>query len=138
MKVPAQIRAENIDLNLLTVDDLLVLRDRVTKTLSGRIEAERHDLEMRLARLNRADLMDPFRLAKGGQVIGRRAVVMPKYQNPDSPLETWAGRGRQPRWIAAALKAGKKLSDFEVRDKEGETIAVPARRRSKPQNAGFR
>jgi DNA-binding protein H-NS len=40
--------------------------------------------------------------------------VAPKYRNPDNPAETWAGRGLKPRWLAAALKTGKKLEDFSI------------------------
>lgn len=108
------LNTDGIDLEFLTVDDLLVLRDRVTKALSSRIETERRDLESRLARLKRADFAAPFRLAKGGRVIGGRATVAPKYRNPDNPSETWSGRGRKPRWMTDAMKAGKKLRDFEI------------------------
>ena len=72
----------NIDLTLVSIGDLLLLRDRVTKLLSSRIEAERRELKSRLARLNGAEFTDPFRVAKGGRVIGRRARVEPKYRNP--------------------------------------------------------
>ena len=105
---------DGIDLESLTVDDLLALRDQVTTALASRIEAERRDLESRLARLTFADIPDPIRLAKGGRVIGGRAMVAPKYRNPDNPLETWSGRGRKPRWLTAALKAGRKLRDFKI------------------------
>ena len=105
---------EDIDLKALTVDDLLELRDRVTSALSSRVEAERRDLESRLARLNRTHGPDSFRVAKGGRVIGGRATVAPKYRNPDNPQETWSGRGRKPRWMTAAIKAGKKLRDFRI------------------------
>jgi len=40
--------------------------------------------------------------------------VAPKYRNPESPGETWAGRGLKPRWLAAAIKGGKKLEDFAI------------------------
>jgi DNA-binding protein H-NS len=40
--------------------------------------------------------------------------VRPKYRNPVRPSETWAGRGRQPRWLVAALKKGKHLEDFRI------------------------
>jgi DNA-binding protein H-NS len=40
--------------------------------------------------------------------------VAPKYRNPEKPSETWAGRGLKPRWLAAALKGGKKLKDFAI------------------------
>jgi len=96
---------EGIDLEFLTVDDLLELRDRVLNALSTRVEAERRELEYRLARLNRADVTHSMRLAKGGRVIGGRAEVAPKYRNPANPIETWSGRGRKPRWMTAAIKA---------------------------------
>jgi len=105
---------DNIELESLTIDDLLKLRDRVCKALASRVEAERRDLESRLARLKHADVTESIRLAKGGRVIGKRAEVAPKYRNPDNPLETWSGRGRKPRWMIAALKAGKKLRNLKI------------------------
>jgi DNA-binding protein H-NS len=40
--------------------------------------------------------------------------VAPKYRNPENATETWAARGLKPRWLAAALKSGKKLEDFAI------------------------
>jgi DNA-binding protein H-NS len=42
-------------------------------------------------------------------------VVMPKYRNPERPSETWAGRGKTPRWLAAQLKSGRRIDDFRIR-----------------------
>jgi DNA-binding protein H-NS len=41
-------------------------------------------------------------------------VVKPKYRNPDDPTQTWAGRGKQPRWFAAAIANGKTESDLLI------------------------
>jgi DNA-binding protein H-NS len=46
--------------------------------------------------------------------VGKRAKVAPKYRNPAKPTETWAGRGKPPRWLAAEIKKGKKISDFAI------------------------
>jgi DNA-binding protein H-NS len=43
----------------------------------------------------------------------RGGKVAPKYRN-QATGETWSGRGLQPRWLKAALAAGKKLADFAV------------------------
>ena len=43
-----------------------------------------------------------------------RAKVLPKYRNPENADETWSGRGRQPKWVQAALAAGEKLSDLAI------------------------
>jgi DNA-binding protein H-NS len=44
---------------------------------------------------------------------GRKVAV--KYANPDDASETWTGRGRKPRWLAAKLKAGDKIDKFLLR-----------------------
>jgi DNA-binding protein H-NS len=46
--------------------------------------------------------------------FGARGAVAPKYRNPENPAETWAGRGLKPRWLAAAIKSGKKPEDFLI------------------------
>lgn len=38
----------------------------------------------------------------------KKAKVKAKYRNPADPSQQWSGRGRQPLWFAAAIKAGKK------------------------------
>jgi DNA-binding protein H-NS len=43
----------------------------------------------------------------------KRSVVAPKYRDPSTGA-TWTGRGKQPKWLAAALKGGKKLEDFKI------------------------
>jgi DNA-binding protein H-NS len=40
--------------------------------------------------------------------------VAVKFRNKDNPEETWTGRGRQPKWLAARLSKGAKLADFAV------------------------
>lgn len=41
--------------------------------------------------------------------------VPPKYRNPADKQETWTGRGRQPLWLVAALKSGKKIESFLIK-----------------------
>lgn len=50
--------------------------------------------------------------AKRSKLAGKK--VPPKYRNPANKTETWTGRGRQPKWVAAALKSGKKMEDLAV------------------------
>jgi DNA-binding protein H-NS len=47
-----------------------------------------------------------------GRKLGK---VAPKYRNPAKPSETWTGRGRQPRWMAAETAKGKKPEDFLIK-----------------------
>jgi DNA-binding protein H-NS len=41
--------------------------------------------------------------------------VEPKYRNPAKPDETWAGRGKPPRWLAAYLDQGRRIDEFLIR-----------------------
>ena len=45
----------------------------------------------------------------------KRGKVKPKYRNPKNPGETWSGRGRQPRWYTAAIRAGKRESSLLIK-----------------------
>ena len=40
--------------------------------------------------------------------------VEPKYRNPANAAETWAGRGKPPRWLSAYLDNGRKLEEFLI------------------------
>ncbi len=42
----------------------------------------------------------------------KRAPATTMYRNPESPAETWSGRGRKPRWFEAALASGAKVSEL--------------------------
>jgi DNA-binding protein H-NS len=47
------------------------------------------------------------------------------------PSETWAGRGKTPRWLVAALKTGRKLEEFEI----GNPSILVRKQKNNAQNA---
>ena len=97
----------NLNLKSMSVDSLLALREQIDDVLAERIDSERQELASRLARLDRFYI--------GKRNVSQKDVSLPaKYCNPQNPQETWAGRGRIPRWMAPALKAGKKKDDFRI------------------------
>jgi len=53
------------------------------------------------------------RRRNGSSLAGTK--VKPKYRNPADKAETWTGRGRQPLWLVAALKSGKKQDAFLIK-----------------------
>jgi DNA-binding protein H-NS len=109
----------NLDLEAMDFDELWLLHEELTQILSEKIGAEKLALEKRLAQLNRAE---PIAGAKGSsreKHIDRPPrrkypKVLPKYCNPSVPEETWSGRGKQPRWLAAALQSGHRLEEFRI------------------------
>lgn len=44
----------------------------------------------------------PTRGGKGTK--GPKAVVAPKYRNPENQTQTWSGRGKRPLWFVEATK----------------------------------
>ena len=95
-------------LKSLSVDELWDLHEKIVAELGRKIEAEKAMLEGRLRQLGNA--------ANNYVKTAKRAYpkVIPKYRNPKNRGETWAGRGKQPRWLAAQLRSGRKLDDFLI------------------------
>jgi DNA-binding protein H-NS len=85
---------------------------KVDAAITAKIGEQRHELEAQLSKLEGYDGR-----GRRGRPAGRgapRGAVAPKYRNPDNPTETWAGRGPKPRWLAAALKGGKRFEYFAI------------------------
>jgi DNA-binding protein H-NS len=95
---------KRIELDGMSTDDLWSLHVELSQLLQQRIQTEKLRLEKRLKQLE-------------APVYGRRSYppVPPKYRNPDQPSETWAGRGKQPRWLIAQLRSGKGIDDFRIK-----------------------
>lgn len=43
-----------------------------------------------------------------------RKTVEARYRNPNNAADTWTGRGKKPRWLAAKLEAGANIEDFMI------------------------
>jgi DNA-binding protein H-NS len=117
-----------MNLKSMSIDKLSKLREQVAAALNAKVIEERRAVQDQLSKLDR--------LAAGGTRGkgvrgGLRGAVAPKYRNPDNPAETWAGRGLKPRWLAAALKAGKKLDDFSITASAKGGRAAPKKARRK-------
>lgn len=110
-------------LNMLDFDELWLMHEQLTKILADRIVAEKRELESRLAKLNQADVTGDLgaTMPNADDSTSRRKYpkVLPKYFNPLQPSETWSGRGKQPRWLVAAIKLGHTLDEFRIAELNG-------------------
>jgi DNA-binding protein H-NS len=100
-----------MQLRSMSVDKLVALKNQVEAALSAKVAEERRTLEAGLSKLARFEGDTRTKMTFGGGVKG---PVAAKYRNPENPDETWAGRGLKPRWLTAAIKAGKKQDDFLI------------------------
>jgi DNA-binding protein H-NS len=118
-------------LKTMSIDKLMKLKDQVEAALSSKVTEQRRALESELSKLGHFQ----GGAARGKSALGRggaRGAVPPKYRNPENPTETWAGRGLKPRWLTAAIKAGKKPDDFLI---AGAAASPKANGRKKARKA---
>jgi DNA-binding protein H-NS len=94
----------------MSVDELWTLHERIGSILTTKMEAEKRELENRLSELNRKYG------SSSNEDRSRRPYpkVLPKFQNPAQPDQTWAGRGKQPHWVRDLLEAGKSIDDLRI------------------------
>jgi len=123
-------KISKFNLSSLSMDELWALHEEIGGLLSDKIAAEKRELEVRLAKLNRGITPGKIKTSQPELKVSERRKlrrkyppVLPKFQNPADPSETWAGRGKQPRWLVSQLKAGKKISDFLIGNPKQQAAA---------------
>jgi DNA-binding protein H-NS len=100
------------DLKSMSTEELWSLHELVSAELARKITAETAKLDQRLRRLTLGAV--PHDGKKISHAPRPYPQVYPKYRNPAEPSETWAGRGKKPRWLTALLKSGKPIDDFRI------------------------
>jgi DNA-binding protein H-NS len=105
-------------LDAMSVDDMWKLYDEIGRIFSSRLNSEKRALEDRLVQLRRnmaQEAGDPSSpVASATKRKRKYPRVYPKYRNPNEPSETWSGRGKKPRWLAAALRTGRRIEEFRI------------------------
>ena len=97
----------------MSVDQLWTLHEKITATLAAKITAEKAQLDQRLCELNQG-VESRTDGAQNDPARRPYPKVFPKFQNPAHPFETWAGRGKQPRWLTKQLNSGNRMDDFRI------------------------
>jgi DNA-binding protein H-NS len=102
---------ERKDLASIPTDELWTLHEKIAATLVAKLKAEIKAIDNRLRQLN-----GPIQTKQSTKKPSRRPypIVLPKFQNPNQPSQTWAGRGKRPRWLTAYLRSGKRIDDFRI------------------------
>jgi DNA-binding protein H-NS len=119
-------------LKTMPIAKLQNLKSQVEAAISAKVTERRRELEIERSKL--AGFGGRGKAAKFGRG-GRMGPVAPKYRNPENPAETWAGRGLKPRWLAAAIKGGKKLDDFLIPGGDKTSAAKPTKKSGKMRKA---
>ena len=101
-----------IDLNTLSLAELVRIQKElpkvITKVKATEKAALRKEIEA-LAAKSGFDITEVF-----SSKTKARRPVKPKYRNPADTTQTWAGRGRKPKWVNALLQGGGSLDDVRI------------------------
>lgn len=105
---------------MTTLAELLAQRDELEAKIQATSQSERADEIAKVRALMQENGLTLSDLGAGtaGKTRAKSAVKSPAKKVPvkyrDSAGNSWSGRGLQPRWLKAALAAGKKIGDFAV------------------------
>jgi DNA-binding protein H-NS len=96
--------------------ELMQLRSRVDRLVEQKKTEAQTELRAKIANLAKAQGLSLEDVLGGKRRSGRgKGTVAIKYRDPKNPENTWTGRGRTPRWMAAAMRGGKaKKEDFVI------------------------
>jgi DNA-binding protein H-NS len=101
------------DLNSLSLKELKDLQSQVAKAIAGYEDRRKREA---IAELEEKAKEMGFSWAEltGAVTARKRSPSVAKYANPADKSDTWSGRGRKPRWFAAALSKGEKPEDMAI------------------------
>lgn len=102
-----------INIDALSLKELKDLRARLDKAIVG---YEARKKQEALSALEEQARSFGFSLSElvSEAPARKRKPARAKYANPANKSETWTGRGRKPRWVEAALRAGKSPDDLLI------------------------
>ncbi len=107
------------DLEAMDFEELWILHEELTKILLKRSQPKSGNSKTSCAAQPAGSIWCRLKVGRPrtgtGQPPRRKyPKVVPKYFNPLHPTETWSGRGKQPRWLVAALQLGHTLEEFRI------------------------
>jgi DNA-binding protein H-NS len=126
--------SKKFNLDAMSIDEMWQLHEHISSVLSIRLTSAKHELEKRLAELRHEKRMRQSEgVGSKTKDVSRERRKYPrvfaKYRNPQEPTETWSGRGKQPRWLTAALETGRTIDEFAISNVES-TENNPRRQKS--------
>ena len=103
----------DINLHDFSLKELRDLQSQVAKAIGSFEDRKKKDA---LASLEESARALGFSLAEltGTAPMRKRTPATAKYANPADASDTWSGRGRKPRWFAAALASGKSADEMSI------------------------
>lgn len=102
-----------MDLSNMSRSELQSLQNQINREIEKRARQEK-DEALRKIRSIADEAGISLDEISGGRARRGKSKAAVKYRDPNNPDNTWAGRGRKPKWLEDALARGKKVEDFAV------------------------
>lgn len=105
------------DISNLTVAELKHLTNEAAVLIEAKKEQEldaAYKQVLQIASDNGVTVEELLARGTKSNKSATRKPVAPRYRNPDNQQETWTGRGKQPRWLAAKIADGAQLDSFLI------------------------
>ena len=103
-----------MDLNTLSLEELKDLQDKVAIAIFDFERRKKAETLIELKALAQSKGFSLDELLDIGKGNKKKAPVAAKYADPANPDNTWSGRGRKPKWLAAALENGASIENFSI------------------------
>ena len=106
--------AKYFNLDKMSYAELSELREEIDAAMAEAKSAERKALLAKMEGLAAASGLSLAEVLGDKRSARKGSKIAVKYRNPKDSSQTWAGRGRQPLWLVAALKKGQKIDSFQI------------------------
>ena len=103
-----------MDLNDLSLKELKDLQDKVAIAIFDFEKRKKAETLVELKALAQSKGFSFDELLDSGKANKKKTPVAAKYADPANPDNTWSGRGRKPKWLAAALENGASIENFAL------------------------
>ncbi len=101
---------------MATLQELLTQKEALEREIDATKKRDRAEAIAKVRALMAEyglSLADLSMKSAAGPKPGTRGKVAAKYRN-SATGETWSGRGLQPKWLKAALAAGRRIDEFKL------------------------
>lgn len=103
-----------MDLDTLSLKELKDLQDKVAIAIFDFEKRKKAETLVELKALAQSKGFSLDELLDNGKINKKKTPVAAKYADPANPDNTWSGRGRKPKWLAAALENGASIENFAL------------------------
>ncbi|MBM9594529.1 H-NS histone family protein [Roseitranquillus sediminis] len=100
-----------VDYEKMSYDELQRHQKELKRAMSSYEERRKKEALIEMQEVARRHGVDLNEIVRGGK---KGTASVPKYRHPENPDLTWAGRGRQPRWVKEMLEDGKSLEELRI------------------------